>query len=133
MKKDYFILFLLIFYIFFQFSTLDYGTKINDIKYFKDITLKQENIKDFTEKKKIKKKENVRIVNNWEHRYKLYSINADEMMPIMALSKININEKKFDPQIYKYGGGFIYPLGFYYFFLTTFFYYFFLTTFFTTV
>ena len=56
MKKDYFILFLLIFYLFFQFSTLDYGTKINDIKYFKDITLEQENIKDFTEKKKIKKK-----------------------------------------------------------------------------
>ena len=37
------------------------------------------------------------------------------MMAIMALSKIKINENKFDPQIYKYGGAFIYPLGFYYY------------------
>ena len=118
MKKEYFILFLLIFYLFFQFSTLDYGTKINDLKYFKNISFDQEHIKDFTEKKRIKTKKNIEISNNWEYRYKLYSVNADEMMPIMALSKININKRNFDPQIYKYGGAFIYPLGFYYFFLT---------------
>ena len=117
MKKDYFILFLLIFYLFFQFSTLDYGFKINDIKYFKNISLNQENIKDFTEKKRIKNKKNIKSDKSWQHRYKLYSINADEMMLVMALSKININEKRFDPQIYKYGGAFIYPLGLYYYFL----------------
>ena len=54
MKKNYFILFLLIFYLFFQLSTLDYGFKINDIKYFKNISLNQKDIKDFTEKRKIK-------------------------------------------------------------------------------
>ena len=119
MKKNYFILFLLIFYLFFQLSTLDYGFKINDIKYFKNISLNQKDIKDFTEKRKIKNKENIKSeADAWKHRYKLYSINADEMMPIMALSKININENKFDPQIYKYGGAFIYPLGLYYYFLT---------------
>ena len=119
MKKDYFILCLLIFYLFFQLSTLDYGFKINDIKYFKNISLNQKDIKDFTEKRKIKNKENIKSeADAWKHRYKLYSINADEMMPIMALSKININENKFDPQIYKYGGAFIYPLGLYYYFLT---------------
>ena len=96
MKKDYFILFLLIFYLFFQFSTLDYGFKINDIKYFKNISLNQENIKDFIEKKRIKNKKNIKTDKSWQHRYKLYSINADEMMPIMALSKININENKCD-------------------------------------
>ena len=117
MKKDYFILFLLIFYLFFQFSTLDYGFKINDIKYFKNISLNQENIKDFIEKKRIKNKKNIKSDKSWQHRYKLYSINADEMMLVMALSKININEKRFDPQIYKYGGAFIYPLGLYYYFL----------------
>ena len=52
MKKNYFILFLLIFYLFFQLSTLDYGFKINDIKYFKNISLNQKDIKDFTEKRK---------------------------------------------------------------------------------
>ena len=36
----------------------------------------------------------------------------------MSLSKINIVKKEFDPQVYKYGGAFIYPLGFYYYFLT---------------
>ncbi len=119
MKKDYFILFILIFYFFFQLSTLDYGFKINDIEYFKNISLDQKAIKDFTEKEEIKNKENIKNnTESWRYRYKLYSVNADEMIPIMALSKININEKKFDPQIYKYGGGFIYPLGFYYFFLT---------------
>ncbi len=119
MKKDYFILFILIFYLFFQLSTLDYGFKINDIKYFKNISLNQQDIKTFTEKKIIKNKKNISNNSNaWQHRYKLYSINADEMMPIMSLSKININENKFDPQLYKYGGAFIYPLGLYYYFLT---------------
>jgi len=118
MKKDYFILFILIFYFFFQFSTLDYGFKINDLNYFKNISIKEKIIEDFTEKEVIKKKENIK--NNtepWIYRYKLYSINADEVLPIMALSKIKINENKFDPQIYKYGGAFIYPLGLYYYFL----------------
>ena len=119
MKKDYFILFILIFYLFFQFSTLDYGFKINNFSYFKNTSINETFIKDFTEKKKIKNKENVKNENNkWEYRYKLYSVNADEMIPIMSLSKINIVKKEFDPQVYKYGGAFIYPLGFYYYFLT---------------
>ena len=117
MKKDYFILFILIFYLFFQLSTLDYGFKINDIKYIKNISLDQTDIKTFTQKK-FKYRKNVEgEFDTWQHRYKLYSVNADEMLPIMALSKININEGKFDPQIYKYGGSFLYPLGFYYYLL----------------
>ena len=71
MKKNYFILFLLIFYLFFQLSTLDYGFKINDIKYFKNISLNQKDIKDFTEKRKIKNKENIKSeADAWKHRYK---------------------------------------------------------------
>ena len=115
MKQKYFIFFLLIFYLFFQLSTLDYGSKINDLKYFKSITLNQNDIKSFIEAKKIKKNNLDNLNQTWQHRYKLYSINADEMIPIMSLSKIKINEKKFDPQIYKYGGAFIYPLGLYYY------------------
>ena len=117
MKKDYFILFILIFYLFFQLSTLDYGFKINDIKYIKNISLNQTDIKAFTQKKFKYRKNAEDEFDTWQYRYKLYSINADEMLPIMALSKININEGKFDPQIYKYGGSFLYPLGFYYYLL----------------
>ena len=74
MKKDYFILFILIFYLFFQFSTLDYGFKINNFSYFKNTSINETFIKDFTEKKKIKNKENVKNENNkWEYRYKLYT------------------------------------------------------------
>ena len=119
MKKKYFIFFLLIFYFFLQLSSLDYGFKINDLEYFKTINLNDKDIKSFLEKEEIKTEENINSsVPKWQYRYKLYSINADEVMPIMALSKIKINEKKFDPQIYKYGGAFLYPLGFYYYFLT---------------
>jgi len=50
MKKDYFILFILIFYLFFQLSTLDYGFKIKDIQYFKNISLDSEYIKSFKPK-----------------------------------------------------------------------------------
>ena len=56
MKKDYFILFILIFYLFFQLSTLDYGFKIKDIQYFKNISLNSDYIKSFTQKKNNKKK-----------------------------------------------------------------------------
>ena len=54
MKQKYFIFFLLIFYLFFQLSTLDYGSKINDLKYFKSITLNQNDIKSFIEAKEIR-------------------------------------------------------------------------------
>ena len=116
MKKRHSILFLLIFYFFFQLSSIDYGFKINDINYLKNISLSKLDIKAFTEKESINTKENIETDSkSWEYRYILYSVNADEMMPIMALSKIDINNKRFDPQIYKYGGAFIYPLGFYYY------------------
>ena len=119
MKKDYFIFCILIFYFFFQFSTLDYGFKIRDIQYLKNISLNIEDIKSFTQEKTIKSKDNIKNeLDSWKYRYKLYSVNADEVLPIMSLSKIDIKKKQYDPQIYKYGGAFIYPLGFYYYFLT---------------
>ena len=93
MKKRHSILFLLIFYFFFQLSSIDYGFKINDINYLKNISLSKLDIKAFTEKESINTKENIETDSkSWEYRYKLYSVNADEMMPIMALSKIDINK-----------------------------------------
>ncbi len=116
MKKKYFIFFLLIFYFFLQLSSLDYGFKINDLEYFKTINLNDKDIKSFLDRKEIKTKGNINSsLPKWQYRYKLYSINADEIMPIMALSKIKINERKFDTQVYKYGGAFLYPLGIYYY------------------
>ena len=118
MKNKYIFFSLLIFYFFFQLSTLDYGTKVNDLDYIKNHHLDEKIINDFIEKKKIKKKSNTNFNTNWIYRYKLYSVNADEMNSIMGLSKIDLKNKNFDPQVYKYGGAFIYPLGFYFYTLS---------------
>ena len=55
MKQKYFIFFLLIFYLFFQLSSLDYGFKINDLNYYKTNNFDIKDIKNFVEKKKNKK------------------------------------------------------------------------------
>mgnify|MGYP001473681245 CR=1 FL=1 len=117
MKKNYSILFLLIFYFFFQLSSIDYGTKINNI--YDNIKLNDiSNIKKeiLSKERIIENKNNLENNNKNLIRYKLYSIEADEMLSIMALSKIAIN-KKIDPHYYQYGGSFLYPLGVYYYFL----------------
>ena len=115
MKKNFFIFFLLIFYFFFQLSSLDYGTKINDINYIKNTRLDEKTIKNFIQSKQTIKQTDIKNNEKRIYRYKLYSINADEMMSIMMLSKIDIKNKIFDPYLYKYGGAFIYPLGLYYY------------------
>ena len=52
MRQKYFIFFLLIFYLFFQLSSLDYGFKINDLNYYKTNNFDIKDIKSFVEKKK---------------------------------------------------------------------------------
>jgi MFS family permease len=48
-------------------------------------------------------------------RYSLYSIESDEMLSIRALSRIKPSEYQFDPHYYAYGGGYLYPLGVWFF------------------
>ena len=60
MENKYIIFFLLIFYFFFQLSTLDYGTKVNDLDYIKNHYLDEKIINNFIEKKKIK--ENLMLI-----------------------------------------------------------------------
>lgn len=50
-------------------------------------------------------------------RFRLYSIDADEMVNLMALSRLNPTHGQFDPHFYMYGGAYLYPLGIYYFLL----------------
>ncbi len=51
-------------------------------------------------------------------RFKLYSINPDEHMSIIALRRIRPAEFDFDPDYFQYGGGFLYPLGVWFFALS---------------
>ena len=117
MKQKYFIFFLLIFYFFFQLSTIDYGTTINNL--YKNIESDDTLLitDEILNKEKIIKT-NSKIEKDKKNffRFKLYSIEADEMLSIVALSKIAVS-KKIDPHYYQYGGAFLYPLGVYYFIL----------------
>ena len=72
MENKYIIFFLLIFYFFFQLSTLDYGTKVNDFDYIKNHYLDEKIINNFIEKKEIKRKSNINFNSSWIYRYKLY-------------------------------------------------------------
>jgi hypothetical protein len=51
-------------------------------------------------------------------RYKLYSIEADEVVNIIALARVNPSRLQFDPGFYEYGGAYLYPLGAWYFALS---------------
>lgn len=44
-------------------------------------------------------------------RYRLYSRQPDEMITFMALQRMNPRRLDFDPQLYQYGGGYIYLIG----------------------
>ena len=44
-------------------------------------------------------------------RYKIYGIEADEPVVLMALSRIDPGNHQFDPHFYQYGGAFLYPVG----------------------
>tara|TARA_Y100000590_G_scaffold469938_1_gene660806 strand:+ start:2584 stop:4149 length:1566 start_codon:yes stop_codon:yes gene_type:complete len=115
MKKDYLIFYLLIFYLFFQISTIDYGTRINNL--YENIESDDSSLitNQIINKEEIIKTDNEIEINKKNFfRFKLYSIEADEMLSVMALSKIAIS-KKIDPHYYQYGGSYLYPLGFYYF------------------
>lgn len=106
---------LCLFYFFFQLITLNYGTKLNDFEYFIDY-------KPSIEVNYAKRSAIVAGDSNddegldrWIMRFKIYSIEMDEVYNIMALSRIKPQELKFDPHYYQYGGAFIYPLGAFYF------------------
>ena len=51
-------------------------------------------------------------------RYKLYSIEADEVVNIIALARIKPGRLQFNPGFYQYGGAYLYPLGAWYFALS---------------
>jgi len=44
-------------------------------------------------------------------RYRLFTRQPDEMITLMALQRMNPRELDFDPQLYQYGGGYIYMIG----------------------
>jgi hypothetical protein len=119
-SKTYIYVFL--FFIFLlQYVHSDYGNKVNNFSY-----LDSSYIQDFESIKKsndsIFDSRLIRSENNDKRlmRYALYSVESDEMLNIRALSRIKPLELKFDPYFYSYGGGYLYPLGGWFYILSKF-------------
>ena len=112
---------LLALYLALQYSTLDYGSKINDATYYKNYNNEATQTQETALTKNSIIDSSMRTEENiakWIVRFKLYSIEADEMYSIMGLSRINPHKIQFDPHYYQYGGAFLYPLGIFYFVLS---------------
>lgn len=102
-----------------QLATINYGTKINDAAHLATVIPTTGELNE-----SLARLAQPAVVNTaqassenpttWWLRYRLYSIDADEMVNLMALSRINPSQLTFDPHLYMYGGAYLYPLGFYY-------------------
>lgn len=103
-----------------QALTLDYGAKINDIDFIRDFKFdKVDTFGTSLERNQISDTKNDdENLKKWILRFKLYSVEADEVYNIMALARIKPHEFKFDTHYYSYGGAYLYPLGLFYFLLT---------------
>ncbi len=101
-----------------QATTLDYGTRINDLPFIRDyqvpagITQQSGLERNTLIGTKIERAESLAL---WMVRFKLYTIDSDEVYSIIALARIKPAQLQFDPHYYQYGGAFLYPLGVYYF------------------
>ncbi len=113
MKKDF--LSIIVFFLLFLLYAVnaDYGHRVDNFPYFDNVEVDFDNVGTALERDSINGTEAVQIENpnKWLMRFRLYSVDSDEMNSIMALSRIKPQEFKFDPHHYSYGGGYIYPLG----------------------
>jgi len=112
-KKDFLIYF--IFGLLFIASALvaDYGHRVDQFPYYQDIKVDTDNVGNALERNSLNSTDlnQIEEPNKWLMRYRLYSVDADEVNNIMALARINPGKFEFDPHHYSYGGGYLYPLG----------------------
>jgi hypothetical protein len=100
-----------------QIATLNYGTYVNDLSYIRDYRVSTDVLRDSAlSRGQVVERPSQRVETPdlWMVRFKLYSIEADEIVSIMALARIRPAQAQFDPAFYQYGGAFLYPLGAWY-------------------
>ncbi len=98
----------------FQLLTINYGTRINDLAHIRDHQIEKIDIDNSALNRAaiaVSNTGGAETLDRWMLRYKLYSIEADEVVNVMALARINPAFGQFDPHFYQYGGAFLYPLG----------------------
>jgi len=102
-----------------QIQTLDYGTRINDQPHIRNYQSTAKVLDEsVSTRNTVVGESKTRMhesLDRWMLRYKLYSIEADEMVNITALSRIKPGDLQFDPGFYQYGGAWLYPLGVWYY------------------
>ena len=104
-----------------QAPTLDYGTRINDLPHIRNYQIAGNVVGGSgLERRNLIGSETGRTesLDLWMVRFKLYTVDADEVDSIIALARIRPAELQFDPHYYQYGGAFLYPLGAYYYALS---------------
>jgi hypothetical protein len=104
-------------FIMIQSSTINYGTLINNLPYFLDAPVAAETLDStsLTRNRVVGASSELENIDRWVMRYKLYSIEADEIVSIMALARMDPSNLQLDPHFYQYGGSWLYPLGLWYF------------------
>jgi hypothetical protein len=111
-------MYLILFFLFLlQFENSDYGNQVNNFPYLDASSVEPSNVSqtlgsNSITNSDIKRSENI---DKYLMRYSLYSIESDEMLNIRALSRIKPLKYQFDPHYYAYGGGYLYPLGIWFF------------------
>lgn len=103
-----------------QAATLDYGTRINDLPFIRDyhVTGNVTTNSSLQRNQVVSDAPDRHEFDRWMVRYKLYSIEADEVVSIIALAHIKPGRLQFNPGFYEYGGAYLYPLGAWYFALS---------------
>lgn len=101
-------------FVLFQAWTAGYGTKINQLSYIRDYKISPDALtgsaldRPFIVDRERMAPENL---DKWMLRFKLYSVDADEMVTLMALARMHPERAELDPHMYQYGGAWLYPLG----------------------
>ena len=100
-----------------QAPTLDFGTRINQLSFIRDYRITSDVVHGSVLDRAAvigSHIERPQTLDRWMLRFKLYTVDVDEVDSVMALARIKPAQLQFDPHYYQYGGAFIYPLGLYY-------------------
>ncbi|MBC7905498.1 MAG: glycosyltransferase family 39 protein [Rhodospirillaceae bacterium] len=94
-----------------QAATMDYGTSLNNHPTVSGAVSRPPPAGALDRQTVIGQSTEQETPARWSMRFRLYSVEADEMMNVMALARMRPAELSFDPHYYQYGGAYLYPLG----------------------
>lgn len=100
-----------------QASSIDYGTTINNLPHIARYKVDPATVPSAALERRnlISRPSGIaETQQKWMMRFKLYSVEPDEVVSVMALARIKPAALQFDPGFYTYGGAYLYTLGAWY-------------------